>query len=155
MLNLRERVQDTRASTVFTPLLVPTVLGLVLWCEFLARSRQWRSSICLYCAPDHTSYSKPSLALALFPILMSQLPADSSMHVSGIICKLAHDKSTDWPPLMTQNQRMLLQSHLHTAARAVLLKCKLIDSQAFASAFLKNHVSPSQALHKCPISFPP
>lgn len=34
---MKDRVQDTRASNALTPLLVPKVLRLVLWYEFLAR----------------------------------------------------------------------------------------------------------------------
>ena len=60
LLNLKDRAQDTRASTVLIPILVPKVLGSVLWYGLLlARSQQWASSTCVCCAPNHRSYCKP------------------------------------------------------------------------------------------------
>lgn len=95
IFNLKDRVQDTRASNALTPLLVPKVLRLVLWYEFLAMDQRGCSRICLCYACNVPSYSQPSRALTLLLSLLTQLLADASMHVSGIICKLAYDKNIE------------------------------------------------------------
>lgn len=84
MLNLKDRAQDTSASAVLLPVVVPKVSGSVLGYGLLGRSQQWVSGTDVYCAPGHRSYSKP------WSIFCNVLPQVSYSSVSHFLQAFVH-----------------------------------------------------------------
>jgi hypothetical protein len=93
-INMSFRRQGSGHQSQHYPhtLLVPKVLRSVLCYNFQARSQQW----CSHTRSSDTSYSKPSQARALLLALMTQLPANSSTHVSSVICKLDYENNAEF-----------------------------------------------------------